>query len=188
MKRLATFLALFSLVAIAAVALPPFIGVDRIPATSSLCPSDALVTWAPSGTYGVWATASTNTETGLPATLASEADFCTIFSLEISVTNATSMTIASLPDLGYIDVSDCALTSVSISNCVALVELYFNFNQLSSAQVNQILYQLSTNAIDDGVVVLNNQTPAAPPTTGPPDGVAAKATLEGRGWTVSVDP
>jgi hypothetical protein len=65
---------------------------------------------------------------------------------------------------------------------------------LTTSNVNEILFNLASNTtLDNGQLFLNNDsvsyTNNQPPSTGGglvPDGLAAKTTLEGRGWTVNI--
>jgi hypothetical protein len=57
-------------------------------------------------------------------------------------------------------------------------------NVLPPAEVDAVLVQLDTAGFSNYFVDLTGQTPAAPPTA---TGLAAKASLEGKGWTVNVD-
>lgn len=77
-----------------------------------------------------------------------------------------------------------AVTSVDISaltNCSIFGGYY---NSLTSSEVDEILIALAANAINNGTCQLAFQTPSAPPSA---PGVAAVATLTGRGWSVSTD-
>lgn len=169
-----------------ALALPPFIGVDSI--TQPAAVATQRISWSPPETIAEWTDGNGTTNTDL-ATLQATVDYDTFLSLTISVTNITSLTLSGLPDLEYVDTSDNAsLTTINVTNCPVLNELYFNVCALPVANVNFILHTLSaSNAIDGGIVYLNNQTPAAVPTTGPPDGLAAWTALTNRSWEVYVD-
>lgn len=83
-----------------------------------------------------------------------------------------SLDASNCPLLGGVDVGDCSsLTSIDASGCA-----------LPSAVVDAILAQLDANGESGGTVDLSGGTNEAPSAAG----LAAKATLEGRGWTVTV--
>lgn len=107
--------------------------------------------------------------TGNLATFNSTADYSTVASIQLSIgPNITSFSgILYLPLLNYVD---------------------FSGNNISVDVVNDILVGLAINGLLNGYVDLSGQTPAAPPSVGPPDGIAAKAYLSSLlGWTISTD-
>jgi hypothetical protein len=65
--------------------------------------------------------------------------------------------------------------------------LVCNNNSLPTSQVNTILSDLAASGVTGGTVDLSNQTPPAPPSSGPPDGIGVVATLTGNGWSVVTD-
>jgi hypothetical protein len=58
---------------------------------------------------------------------------------------------------------------------------------LTSLNIDTILSLLVSFGKLGGSASISGQVPPAPPTVGPPNGIAAKATLIGRGWTVTTD-
>ena len=88
-----------------------------------------------------------------------------------------------------LDCSGNQLTFLKLKddNWSNIINLNCRSNSLTTLQVNTILSHLSTNGLNGGIVDLSNQTPAAPPTTGPPDGIGAVTTLTGNGWSVTTD-
>ena len=82
-----------------------------------------------------------------------------------------------------------ALTALDISYNTLLTHLYCYSNQLTVLAVNTILANLVTFGHTGGTVNTSSQTPAAPPSAGPPDGLLAKAALlaETPAWTVTTD-
>jgi hypothetical protein len=88
-----------------------------------------------------------------------------------------------------LDLSFCELTTApSLIGFPNLEIVRINNNKLPSTEVNRVLVEVSSTAIPNvGQVVLEDQTPPAPPSGA---GITAKAELEGRspGWTVTVDP
>ena len=95
--------------------------------------------------------------------------------------------LSNFPSLKGFDLSDnTSLTSVTISSSQPLGDGFsiniYNCALLPSA-VDDILIALAANAINNGYVDLTGGTNAIPGVTG----LAAKVTLEGRGWTVDVN-
>ena len=89
-----------------------------------------------------------------------------------------------------LDISLNFIRTLVVRNAPCLRTLNSIGNQLTTFQVNTILSNLvADGGRAGGSVNLDGQTPAAPPTTGPPDGVAAKAALlvETPPWTVTTD-
>ena len=94
--------------------------------------------------------------------------------------------LSSLPALTTLSCENSLLASLDISG-THLKNLLLDGNQLGVDDVNQILSDLVAGGVANGVVTLDNQTPPAPPSVGPPDGIAAMATLVADGWSVTVD-
>lgn len=67
---------------------------------------------------------------------------------------------------------------------VTLTYIEMEGNAFSEAAVDALLVACVTANFNDGEIRLNQGTSAAPGVAG----IAAKATLEGRGWTVAVNP
>jgi hypothetical protein len=76
--------------------------------------------------------------------------------------NLSNLDITGSPSIDYIIVNDCAIPTLL---------------------VDSILVQLDTNGITDGSAELSGGTNGIPTATG----LAAKASLEGKGWTVNVN-
>lgn len=81
------------------------------------------------------------------------------------------------------------LNTIDISFFPNLTLLFLFDNTLTVLSVNTILTQLVTFGLQGGSVDTSGQTPAAPPSVGPPDGIAAVATLTGYAtpWSVTTD-
>lgn len=79
-------------------------------------------------------------------------------------------------------IDDCpSLGSLSIFNCPAINNISADNGNLSSGLIDGLLAALAAGAVSNGAASFTgNAIPGAP-------GLAAKATLEGRGWTVAVD-
>lgn len=82
----------------------------------------------------------------------------------------------------YLNTTGLASLDISFNRSLGRLEC-FN-NSLSSANINAILAALVAAGITNGVLLCNDQTPAAPPTG---QGITDAATLESRGWTVTTD-
>ena len=97
-----------------------------------------------------------------------------------SVTGLTSVTT--------LDWSSCAnVTGWTASTVPAsLTSAVMTGNAFTAAAVNQILVDFDTAGATGGTLNISGGTSAAP-TTGPPDGVAAKASLTGKGWAVTTN-
>lgn len=96
-----------------------------------------------------------------------------------SLDGTLSFPDATFPLLNTVDCSHNSLTAIPTPP--ALATLDGQSNDLDSAAVDAVLVGLDGNGLSDGFVDLtSNAAPGAA-------GLAAKASLEGRGWTVNVD-
>ena len=86
------------------------------------------------------------------------------------------------PSAGNLYLQGNNLTSLIIDNCPNIDFLNCQDNNFGVAAVNAILQSLDDQGGIDGTVDLSQQTPAAIPTN-----TTAIASLEGKGWTVTVD-
>jgi hypothetical protein len=147
----------------------------------SFSPSNTLITWTDKNGIHIGA--------GGLADFNSTADIAsvTIVAIESSALTAIN-NLNQLPALENLDVSLNALTVLDIAG-TALNALNCSGNNLPTAQINQILSVLSVNGITGGVADTSNQTPAAPPSAGPPSGILAKISLQAEvaPWTVTTD-
>lgn len=114
--------------------------------------------------------------------------------LPISIDNKiTNADFSKMKDIVEIFLYDSLLTSFDISGLTKLAGLSLSKNTLTVESVNTILStfdSFNTSFVppqDFGVINLSNQIPSAPPSSGPPDGITAKANLISRGWTVQTD-
>ena len=111
-------------------------------------------------------------------------------SMDNKITNAD---LTKMKNIYVITFYDSLLTSLNITGLVNLVGLDLTKNTLTIESVNTILStfdSFDTTFIppaDFGVIDLSDQNPSAPPSSGPPDGIAAKANLISRGWIVNTD-
>jgi hypothetical protein len=96
--------------------------------------------------------------------------------------------------LTSIDLSNCAslvvlaattqsLTTIDVGDCVEMREIAMTNNALDEAAVDGVLVDLDSFGLNDGSADLSGGTNAPPSATG----LTAKASLEGRGWTVMVN-
>lgn len=92
--------------------------------------------------------------------------------------------LSGLTSLISIDLAgNLALTSVVIADTQPIDSLSAAACNLTQTAVDDILVVLSNNGVSNGFVNLSGGTNAAPSATG----LAAKAVLEGNGWTVTVN-
>jgi hypothetical protein len=96
----------------------------------------------------------------------------------LSVLDLTSATV-----LSYADLHNNELVGLDIDNATALTYLNLDDNALVQANVDAILLALVANNQTNGTVNLTGVANDAPSSTG----LSAKATLEARGWTVTVN-
>lgn len=98
-----------------------------------------------------------------------------------------SLDISMLPSLNGFDLNgNTDLTEIIIDSSQPLgngYDIYADDCDLTEEAVDNILVALSTNGVSGGYVELNGGTNATPSATG----LAAKAVLEGNGWTVYVN-
>jgi hypothetical protein len=101
----------------------------------------------------------------------------------------TTLNVTGCTGLTTLASTFCALITVDISTCPLLIYVALQNNSLPVLVVNTVLTQLVAFGHTGGTVTLIGQTPAAPPSVGPPNGIAAKAALlaEVPAWTVTTD-
>lgn len=95
----------------------------------------------------------------------------------------TSLILPEPAPLALIDAHSNALTSVTIGDVADTCAVFFGANALPEAQVDGILASLAAGVAVNGTLDITGGTNAPPSATG----LTAKATLEGRGWTVTVN-
>jgi hypothetical protein len=96
----------------------------------------------------------------------------------------TSVDLSGLPTLDNLRLSVNNLTSVDLSGLFSLITVDINDNLLTESAVDSILVTLASGPLNLGDVNLFGGSNSAPSAIG----LAAKTTLEGRGWTVTVNP
>ena len=113
-------------------------------------------------------------------------------SIDNKITNADFSKVKETP-IYVISFYDSLLTNLDISGLNKLSGLNLIKNKLTTESVNIILTTFNSfntthyPGTDYGTIDLSNQNPSAPPSSGPPDGITAKANLISRGWTVNTD-
>lgn len=109
--------------------------------------------------------------------------------LRADLSGITFLTVSNCPGLISIQASSNLFTTMSVGSLTALNFANFSSGLLTIQAVNTILTQLVALGNTGGLVNLSLQTPAAPPSVGPPDGIAAKAALlaEVPPWAVATD-
>ena len=80
-----------------------------------------------------------------------------------------------------------ALSDFTLNGFSSLLTFNGRLCGLTTAKVNRMLDGLNIYGLHNGSCQLDSQTPAAPPSTGPPDGVFASASLTGKGWYITTD-
>ena len=124
-----------------------------------------------------------------PALKSLDATGCqALTSLKASSNSTLSQLIVdNCPLLALLAFNATQVASVEIGRCPLLLSLSGSGCPLSVLQVNAFLAQLAAFGLSGGAVLLNLLSPHTPPSVGPPDGIAAKATLISRSWTVTTD-
>jgi hypothetical protein len=116
--------------------------------------------------------------------------------LEVNISSVNTLVTVDLPGLTTI-VSTGMFASLSISGCSSLTTLnipslnsiadsiYINWsgNAFSQATIDHILVKFAATTAVNGGLTLNGGTSAAPSATG----LAAKATLQSRGWNITTN-
>lgn len=105
--------------------------------------------------------------------------------------------LADLPNLAVLDVANNpSLNTLNLSGCELLERVLASNCSLNVKQVNTVLHDLAAltwqprpNGISHGWLYIDGQTPPAPPSHGPPNGIAAEHKLvnEDPPWTVVTD-
>jgi hypothetical protein len=112
--------------------------------------------------------------------------------LNCEVCNAPRLNLSNNKKLTTVAAGGGALTGLDVTPLTGLQFVDVSFCNFSTATVNSLLSQLSANVTGYGVTsgyadMLSMDVPVAPPSHGPPDGIAAKQTLTAYGWTVITD-
>jgi Leucine-rich repeat (LRR) protein len=98
-----------------------------------------------------------------------------------------NINLSTLPLLEDIILNSNDITTINISNSPKIINLDLENNNLAVNTVDTILNTLDTNGLNNGNLKLHLQTPSAPPSIGPPNGITAKSNLISKGWIVITD-
>jgi Leucine-rich repeat (LRR) protein len=101
----------------------------------------------------------------------------------LSDNDIASIDLSAAVNLTAFDFGQNALTTISVANSPGLLFVGLSINDLNQAAVDGVLVDLDGFGLSSGEVQLNGGTNAAPSATG----LTAKASLEGRGWVVTVN-
>lgn len=100
----------------------------------------------------------------------------------------TSFDISQLimPTGGQFTISNNGLTTLVNPSGISanMINFTAQTNSIPTSQINDILIALDTAGLTNGTLLINNQTPAAPPSG---VGITAKNNLIGKGWAVLTD-
>jgi hypothetical protein len=100
--------------------------------------------------------------------------------LDTLICPINSLSVLDASGLGLLTILRCSnnsLTSLNLTGCVSLLNLQASTNQLTVLSVNNTLNSLVSSGVTGGNCLIDMQTPAAPPSVGPPNGIVAKAAL-----------
>jgi hypothetical protein len=110
-----------------------------------------------------------------------------ILSPSVPANKITSFNVIKLKNLNILGILGSLLTSANVSGLTKLEFINFAENTLSTNSINEILNTVDSFNTSNYTLILLNQNPLASPSSGPPDGITAKANLISRGWTVNTD-
>ena len=96
----------------------------------------------------------------------------------------TSLDVSACTVLETLVCSNNSLTTLNVSGLTLLGYMVCADNQLNADEVNSILATLDASGITGGTVDTSGNTA---PTVGPPNGIAAAASLVGKSWAVTTD-
>ncbi len=97
--------------------------------------------------------------------------------------NIYSLDLSNMKGLSQLYHCCSILTHINITGSVGLIDVDLFNNALTEASVDHVLITLDDNGLENGFLALDSGTNAIP--TG--IGLAAKISLEGKGWSVSVN-
>jgi hypothetical protein len=104
-----------------------------------------------------------------------------LFLLDVSQNPIGSIDVSMLPNLENFRLQICGISVLDISNNPLIILLAADANSLPEAQVDDVLIKLDAAGLSDGEVILTNNAPPGAP------GLAAKASLQAKGWNVDTD-
>lgn len=98
--------------------------------------------------------------------------------------NLSNLSIDSCEVFETISANDCpSLVSVNIVNCPSIIEVFLTGAALPESVVDAVLVALDESGSEEGSCDISGGTSAPPSATG----LAAKASLEGKNWEVTVN-
>jgi hypothetical protein len=104
-----------------------------------------------------------------------------LFLVDVSQNPIGSIDVSMLPNLENFRLQICGVSVLDISNNPLIILLAADANSLPEAQVDDVLIKLDAAGLSNGEVILTNNAPPGAP------GLAAKASLQGKGWNVDTD-
>jgi len=105
-------------------------------------------------------------------------------SVEISGSDATTISVPLLVNARQVNIIDNAsLTSITINAGFECLSQNYSGNALTEAVVDLLLGIANDSGLQNGIFVIDGGTNAAPSVAG----LASKTSLEGKGWTVTVN-
>jgi Leucine-rich repeat (LRR) protein len=103
--------------------------------------------------------------------------------IQANYNGLTSIDLTGSTGISSLGLAGNSLTSIDLTGLVNLYSLDFENSNLSQESVDYILTFLANGSVSGGSVNLSGGTSAPPSATG----LAAKTTLEARGWSVFVN-
>ena len=108
--------------------------------------------------------------------------------ISVNVDGASSLTSVTLGTLSVcqgINILNCgSLATIDISGCPIAEAVTLTGNALDQTSVDGVLADLDSGGLSNGTVDISGGTNSAPSAAG----LTSKANLEGKGWTVTVNP
>ncbi len=95
--------------------------------------------------------------------------------------NLTSINVSQNVNLTGLVIESNQLTTLDVTSNTLLGALNAKGNNLTTTAVNNLLVQIAAHSVNNGLLVLEGQSPAALPSGA---GLTAQAALTGRGWLV----
>lgn len=160
-------------------------GQAAVGASIDVAPASVLVAWTDdSGTHAA--------DTLLHFASTANLDEVTILrvgpSANIASPKATRLAgLSLLPKLEEIYCANNSLSAVNTSQNSKLAVIDVSLNNLTTNAVNFILFWSLSLTTASTSIDLGGQTPPAPPSVGPPNGLVAKNVLIVDGWAVNTD-
>jgi hypothetical protein len=97
--------------------------------------------------------------------------------------NIYSLDLSNMKGLSQLYHCCSILTHINITGSVGLIDVDLSSNALTQASVDHVLITLDNNGLENGFLALDSGTSSIPSAAG----LAAKTSLEGKGWSVNVN-